>query len=81
VLSPTEDHRGRKLGSRRAGVQHAWLLKPLDRTLEVLHLREGAWTIVGVCSGSDVVRIKPFEAIELELGRLWPSAPPESPST
>jgi len=61
-----------------AGVQHAWLLKPSDRTLEVLHLQDGAWTIVGVCSGSDVVRIKPFEAVELELARLWvePAPPP-----
>jgi Uma2 family endonuclease len=75
VLSPATEKidRGRKLRIyAAAGVQHAWLLKPSDRTLEVLHLREGAWTIVGVCSGSDVVRIKPFEAIELELGRLWP---------
>jgi hypothetical protein len=29
-----------------AGVAHAWLVKPQDRTLEVLRLREGAWTIV-----------------------------------
>jgi hypothetical protein len=36
--------------------------------------------IVGVCSGSDVVRIKPFEAIELELGRLWPDEPLASSS-
>ena len=78
VLSPATEKidRGRKLRIyAEAGVQHAWLLKPSDRTLEVLHLRDGAWTIVGVCSGSDVVRIKPFEAIELELGRLWADPP------
>ena len=84
VLSPSTERidRSRKLRIyAEAGVQHAWLLKPSDRTLEVLHLREGAWTIVGVCSGSDVVRIKPFEAIELELGRLWADtpAPPVGP--
>jgi len=48
-----------------------WLLEPSDRTLEARQLRDGSWTIVGVGGGSDVVRIKPFEAIELELGRLW----------
>jgi hypothetical protein len=47
----------------------------LERTLEVLRLREGAWTIVAVCSDSDTVRIEPFEAIELELGRLWVDPP------
>jgi Uma2 family endonuclease len=79
VLSPATEKidRGRKLRIyAAAGVQHAWLLKPLDRTLEVLHLRDGAWTIVGVCSGSDVVRIKPFEAIEVSLARLWADEAP-----
>jgi len=74
VLSPSTERidRGRKLRAyAAAGVAHAWLLNPVERTLEVLVLKDGAWTIVGVCSGSDVVRIKPFEAIELELERLW----------
>jgi len=63
----------------REGVAHAWLVNPLERTLEVLRLRDGAWTIVAVHCDSDTVRIEPFEAIELELGRLW-AAPPVSPS-
>ncbi len=77
VLSPSTERidRGRKLRAyAAAGVAHAWLLNPIERTLEVLVLKDGAWTIVGVCSGSDVVRIKPFEAIELELERLWADA-------
>jgi Uma2 family endonuclease len=80
VLSPSTERidRGRKLQIyAEAGVAHAWLVNPLERTLEVLRLKDGSWTIVGVCSGSDVVRIKPFEAIELELGQLWlDPAPP-----
>ena len=63
-----------------AGVAHAWFVKPSDRTLEVLRLRDGAWTIVAVLDTA-VVRAEPFEAIDLELGRLWPGAPQESPST
>jgi hypothetical protein len=46
-------------------------VKPTDRTLEVLRLREGAWTIVGSWEDAAVVRVEPFDAIELELGRLW----------
>ena len=78
VLSPSTGRidRGRKLRIyAEAGVAHAWLVNPLERTLEVLRLREGAWTIVAVCSDSDAVRIEPFEAIELELGRLWVDPP------
>ena len=43
--------------------------------LEVLRLRDGAWTIVVVCGDADTVRVEPFDAIELELGRLWGDAP------
>jgi len=78
VLSPSTGRidRGRKLRIyAEAGVAHAWLVNPLERTLEVLRLREGAWTIVAVCSDSDAVRIEPFEAIDLELGRLWVDPP------
>jgi len=78
VLSPSTGRidRGRKLRIyAEASVAHAWLVNALERTLEVLRLREGAWTIVAVCSDSDTVRIEPFEAIELELGRLWVDPP------
>jgi Uma2 family endonuclease len=74
VLSPSTERidRGRKLRIyAQAGVAHAWLVNPVERTLEVLRLGDGAWTIVAVCSGSDAVRIEPFEVIELALGRLW----------
>lgn len=74
VLSPSTERidRGRKLRIyAEAGVAHMWLVKPSERMLEVLRLRDGAWTIVGVWGDKDVVRVPPFEAIELELGRLW----------
>jgi Uma2 family endonuclease len=81
VLSPSTERidRSRKLRIyAEAGVAHAWLVKPTDRTLEVLRLREGAWTIVAVWEDAAVVRAEPFDAIELELGRLWAvqAAPP-----
>ena len=83
VLSPSTERfdRSRKLRIyAEAGVAHAWLVKPTDRTLEILRLRDGAWTIVGFWEDAALVRVEPFEAIELELGRLWtdPSPPPSS---
>ncbi len=84
VLSPSTERidRGKKLKAyAAAGVTHAWLVKPSDRTLEVLRLREGAWTIVAVWEDTAVVRAEPFEAIELELARLWGDpARPAAPS-
>jgi Uma2 family endonuclease len=74
VLSPSTERidRGRKLRIyAQAGVAHAWLVNPIERTLEVLRLRDGAWTIVAVFTGSEAVRAEPFDAIELELGALW----------
>jgi Uma2 family endonuclease len=84
VLSPSTERtdRSRKLRTyAAAGVGHAWLVKPGDRTLEVLRLRDGAWTILGVWEDAAVVRAEPFEAIEVDLGRLWPGplAPPPAP--
>jgi Uma2 family endonuclease len=75
VLSPSTARidRGRKLRIyAAAGVGWLWLVDPIEQTLEVLRLREGAWTIAAVHTGRDVVRAEPFDAIELDLGELWP---------
>jgi len=79
VLSPSTERldRSRKLRVyAAAGVTHAWLVKPTDRTLEVFRLRDGAWTIVGVWEDAAVVRAEPFETLELELSRLWADGVP-----
>jgi Uma2 family endonuclease len=78
VLSPATERidRSRKLRIyAEAGIPHAWFVNPEERTLEVFRLRDGAWTIVAVCGGSDTVRIEPFDAIELALGHLWVDSP------
>ena len=49
----------------------AWLIDPLARTLEVLKLEGGRWTILATHAGNEIVRAEPFEAIELELAALW----------
>jgi len=78
VLSPSTERidRSRKLPIyAAAGVAHAWLVNPAERMVEVLGLREGVWTILGVCGDSETVRLEPFRAMELELGRLWSDSP------
>ncbi len=52
-------------------VSHAWLVDPILRTLEVLRLENGRWSILGTYRDEARVRAEPFEAFELELGILW----------
>lgn len=54
-----------------AGVDHLWLVDPELRTLEA-YRREGAsWLLLGSHADQAVVRVAPFDAIELELGLFW----------
>ena len=55
----------------REGVPFAWLIDPMAQTLEVLRLETARWVIVSTCAGSDVIRLPPFDAIELDLTLLW----------
>jgi Uma2 family endonuclease len=55
----------------RAGVQHVWLIDPLAKMLEALRVDGGKWTIDRVFGGNDVVRVAPFDAVEVKLARLW----------
>ena len=74
ILSPSTSSldRVQKLAIyAREGVSHAWLIDPLARTLEVLRLENGRWTIMATHAGGDVVRAEPFAEIALELSALW----------
>jgi Uma2 family endonuclease len=55
----------------RERVSHAWLVDPIAQTIEVLRLENSRWTIVTTCAGADVVRLEPFDAIDLDLTLLW----------
>ncbi|KYF71946.1 hypothetical protein BE11_03870 [Sorangium cellulosum] len=75
VLSPsTEEHdRTEKMPVyAREGVQHAWLLDPIQRTLEVFSLVPGRG-LAPVATHRDAarVRIEPFDAVDLDLSLLW----------
>jgi Uma2 family endonuclease len=74
VLSPGTARldRQRKLAVyAREGARHAWLLDPIERTLEVLRLDGRQWVIVGVHANEEEVRAEPFEATLLPLAGLW----------
>ncbi len=55
----------------QAGVGHAWLVDVDERLLEAYRREGTAWLLLGVWSGTDVARIAPFDARELQLARLW----------
>jgi Uma2 family endonuclease len=55
----------------RAGVSHVWLVDPTPKTLELYRLDGGGWRLVATREGDTVVRAAPFEAVELDLTRLW----------
>ena len=81
VLSPSTERIDRSRKMRiyaREGVRHLWLLDPLVRTLEALRLEDGRWVVLATHSDSDIVRVEPFDAIEIALNTLWSDPPVES---
>jgi Uma2 family endonuclease len=74
VVSPGTESldRARKLPLyARHGVAHAWLVNPLERTLEV-YRREGEfWVLLVTHAGDALVRAEPFADVELDLLLLW----------
>jgi Uma2 family endonuclease len=74
VLSPSTAARDRITKRRlyaQAGIPFYWLIDPELRAVEALALRDGVWVELGVFDDTAITRIAPFEAIELEIGRLF----------
>jgi Uma2 family endonuclease len=79
TVSPSTERidRGIKLALyAREAVGHAWLLNPLAETLEAYRLEQGRWLLLTTYAGDVSARIEPFDAIELELWRLWGRSEP-----
>jgi Uma2 family endonuclease len=78
ILSPSTERMDRvhKLAIyAREGAAHAWLVNPLLRTLEVLRLEQNRWVVVTTHSAEiEPLAIEPFEAVPIELSRIWPSS-------
>jgi Uma2 family endonuclease len=58
----------------------AWLVDPVERTLEVYRLIDGRWSLLGTFSDDERVRAEPFDAIELDLALLWADVEPPAKS-
>lgn len=74
VISPSTARldRSRKLPAyARESIQHAWLLDPIQRTLEVFENRQHEWTLIATHAGDENFRAKPFQEVEFELSALW----------
>jgi len=74
ILSPSTEALDRvpKLNAyARERVAHVWFLNPRSQTLEVLRLEEARWTVVATHDGDASVTVEPFDAVPLDLYRLW----------
>lgn len=54
-----------------AGVGHAWIVHPRNRSLDVMRLVQGNYSLIDVYSDSEKIRAEPFEQLELDLSNLW----------
>jgi Uma2 family endonuclease len=79
IVSPSSGRHDRVVKMRcyaREAVAAVWLVDPLARTLESLRLEGGRWTVVSSHGGDEVVRVEPFEAVEIRLARWWLTSAP-----
>jgi len=80
ILSPSTERRDRLAKAdiyATAGVAWMWLVHPDHQTLEVYEARDGLFVRIQWFEGAALVRARPFESRELELGRWWvPGAKP-----
>lgn len=82
ILSPSTEAMDRVPKLRiyaRERVSHLWLVNPQSFTLEVLRLDQGQWVVAATHDGDQVVRAEPFDAVPLELFRLWGRDAAEAP--
>lgn len=55
----------------RERVPYAWIVDPVAKTLEVLRLESGRWSILATAAAQTLVRAEPFDALDLDLSLLW----------
>ncbi len=75
ILSPSDERRDRVHKAAlyaRAKVRFYCMLAPLERLLEAFELKDGVWVRLGAWDDGERARIAPFDAIEIETGRLFP---------
>lgn len=76
ILSPSTAKKDRVIKLRlyaRYSVAYAWVVDPLGRTLEAFELRDKLWALIATHQDDALLRVPPFDAIELPLNDLWAS--------
>lgn len=81
VLSPrtaSVDRVQKRRVYAREKVGHLWIIDPLERVLTAYALDGAAFRELGTWGGDEdrLVRVAPFDAIELDLTSLWAPQPP-----
>ena len=74
VVSPTTGRLDRIKKLPRYGSYHipyAWIVDPIAHSVEVYVLDGAKWYLESTHENQDVIRAVPFDAIELDLARLW----------
>jgi Uma2 family endonuclease len=74
VLSPSNKHvdRGDKFELYRdSGVTFYWIFDPMLRTVEAYKLQGKEYVDVGSGKDADVLRLPPFEDLEIDLAQIW----------
>lgn len=82
VLSPHHVRRDRvdKVSIyHRFEIPHYWLLDPESETLEVNRWTPAGWLLVLAARRGQTVRAEPFDALPLQVGRLFGDDPEEAP--
>src|SRR5260221_7085321 len=81
VLSPSTARVDRSKKMRiyaERGVSYAWLIDPLQKTLETYQLLESRWVVLQNYVGNDVVRAEPFPDAEVDLKSIWGETPDDA---
>lgn len=74
VLSPSTEEFDRRTKMPLygyAGVGHMWLVDPNARRLDAFEFQEGSWTRIESHGGDGLIRVPPFDAIEIDLASIW----------
>ncbi len=74
IVSPSSAARDRVYKRHlyaRHGIRHYWIVDPEARTLEALELHDGRWVDVGTYDETATAQVPPFEAVSIEVGRLF----------
>lgn len=76
VLSPETRRKDRTLKLplyAAAGIHHAWLVDPGDRTVETYRNESHRWVMLNVYAEHTEARVGPFDSGVITFGKLWGS--------